>query len=365
MARTGDNLYKRQDGRWEGRYIKGRKPDGRIIYGSIYHRKYQEAKRLLFEIKFAHRENYMDFGKHRSQTQTVNDWFIYWLDQKKNQLKGTTFQSYESKVMNHVFPFFMDVQLTQLTAEVIQQWVETLSKQLSNNSLHAVFRIFKQGVNAAVAGNKLYRNPIQSVLLPKQTISDARSFSKRDQQQLERACQTFKELPMLIALDTGMRISEIAGLQWRDIDWTNRTIKVQRIVQRIKGKDKTHLVLQLPKTKTSKRVIPLTQRLFNLLGQHKQNEAQDFIFSGRKGQPLDPRTIRYRFEQLKKQCHVEDLPFHALRHTFATRCIEAGINIPTVSDLLGHSSIKMTLDIYTHSFLSEKRKAIEQLEKTS
>ncbi len=364
MARTGDNLYKRKDGRWEGRFIKGRKPNGRIIYGSVYHRKYHEAKRLLFESKVAHQEYYINFGKHQIAVHTVNEWFNLWLEQKSKQLKPTTFQSYESKCMNHIFPFFSEVVLTDLSKEIIQQWVETLSNQLSVNSLHAVYRIFKQGIKDAVQNGNIHQNPTIGVQLPKQTMSDVCSFSREDQAIIEDYCKSFKELPILIALDTGLRISEISGLQWQDINWINRTLSVNRNVQRIKQQGKTQLVIQPPKTKASKRVIPLTRRLYDLLQQQEPKAPEEFIFKGKDGLSLDARTLRYRFEHLKKQTNVEDLPFHALRHTFATRCIEAGINSRTVSDLLGHSSVKMTLDIYTNSFLSEKRKAIEQLEQT-
>ncbi|MBO1306893.1 site-specific integrase [Enterococcus sp. 669A] len=362
MARSGDNLSKRVDGRWEGRYIKGRKPNGRIIYGSIYHRKYHEAKRLLFEAKLAHRENYLDYGKHRTSSQPVNEWFLNWLEIKRTQVKPTTLESYESKALNHIYPFFMDHLLSDLTEELIQEWVEDLTDQLSINSVHAVFRVFKQGIKLAFDKNLIHQNPAKAVQLPKSVEGTVCSFSQSDQSLIEEFCLTPKELPIIIALDTGMRISEIMGLQWQDINWKNRTIHIQKIVQRIKVGKKTQLVLQTPKTKASRRMIPLTQRLYQLLQQQKETAESSFVFAGKSGQPIDPRTVRYRFEQVKKKSGIENLPFHALRHTFATRCLEAGINVTTLSELLGHSSVKMTLDIYTNSFLSEKRKAIQQLE---
>ncbi|MGL9730085.1 tyrosine-type recombinase/integrase [Enterococcus sp. DIV0756] len=362
MARIGDNLYKRKDGRWEGRYIRDRRPDGKIIYGYIYHRKYQEAKKLLFENRLAYRKYYQTFGKHHASGQMVNEWFNYWLDQKRAQVKQTTYQSYESKMINHIIPYFQDTQLNKLTGEIIQQWLLKLSKRISANSVHAVFRVFKQGIKAALDKELLYKSPLKEVILPKQMKSDVRSFSRKEQECIERFCQTTKELPIVMALDTGMRISEILGLTWRNIDWDNQTISIEHIVQRVKQGDKTQLIFTTPKTSASIRVIPLTKRLIRLLKKQKRESKSQFIFEGNRGMPIDPRSVRYRFEKVKKNSDVGDLPFHALRHTFATRCLESGINITTVSALLGHSSVKLTLDIYTNSFLCEKRKAIEQLE---
>lgn len=362
MARTGDNLYKRQDGRWEGRYIKNRKVDGKIIYGYVYHRKFKEAKRLLFESKMAHREFYSTFGKHHNSKQPVNMWLMTWLEKKQEQLKPATYQSYESKLFNHAFPFFTETKLSELSEDLVQQWIDSLQGCLKINSIHAVFRVFRQAMKDAVASDCLQKNPTQHTQLPRQTKSDVRAFSREDQRRIEEQCTTQKNLPILLALDTGMRIGEILGLQWRNIDWRNHTITIQQTSQRVKIGNKTELRIDTPKTEASQRTIPMTQRLVDLLKEQKNDDQSQFIFEGKDGQPLDQRTIRYRFEQIKKQSKVEDLPFHALRHTFATRCMEAGVNITTMSALMGHSSVKLTLDIYTNSFLSEKKKAIQQLE---
>lgn len=362
MARTGDNLYKRQDGRWEGRYIRDRRANGKIVYGYVYHRKFKEAKRMLFESKMAHREFYSTFGKHHSSVQPVNMWLLTWLEKKQEQLKPATYQSYESKLQNHAFPFFSETKLSELSEAMIQQWIDSLQDRLKINSIHAVFRVFRQAMKDAVDQGYLHKNPTQQTLLPRQTKSEIQAFSREDQQRIEEQCTNQKNLPILLALDTGMRIGEILGLQWRNIDWRNATITVRQTSQRVKIGEKTELRIDSPKTEASQRIIPMTKRLTTLLKELKQESQSQFIFEGKEGHPLDQRTIRYRFEQLKKQSGVEDLPFHALRHTFATRCMEAGVNITTMSALMGHSSVKLTLDIYTNSFLSEKRKAIQQLE---
>lgn len=363
MSRTGDNLYKRKDGRWEGRYIKDRKPNGQICYGYVYHRKYQEAKQLLFERKVLYQEFQGTFKTTRQTQQQFNDWLIHWLHQKKGQVRPATYQSYESKIIQHISPFFQGKQFVDLTGELLQEWVHSLQNTLSINSIHAVYRVFKQVIKSAIEEKLLYRDPTISVILPKQTKSLVRSFSKSEQEALERNCQSTKELPILVALDTGMRIGEILGLQWQDINWQNQTIFVNKTVQRVKQNGHTELTAGATKTENSTRVIPLTQRLIFLLQEHRKDAEDTFIFVGKNHTPIDPRTLRYRFDRIKKQSQVADLPFHALRHTFATRCLERGVSVTTVSSLLGHSSIKLTLDIYTNSFLSEKQEAIRQLEK--
>lgn len=363
MSRTGDNLYKRKDGRWEGRYIKDRTPTGQIRYGYVYHRKYQEAKQLLFERKVLYQEIQGRYKTTRQAKQLFNDWLIHWLHQKKDQVRPATYQSYESKILQHISPFFQDKSFNDLTGELIQEWIYFLQNNLSINSVHAVYRVFKQIIKTAVADKLLYRDPTASVILPKQTKSLVRSFSQREQEALENYCQSAKELPILVALDTGMRIGEILGLHWQDIDWQNQTVFVNKTVQRVKQNGHTELTAGVPKTENSMRVIPLTQRLTFLLKEQSKYAEDAFIFVGKNHLPIDPRTLRYRFDQIKKLSQVADLPFHALRHTFATRCLERGVSVTTVSSLLGHSSIKLTLDIYTNSFLSEKQEAIRQLEK--
>ncbi|MBP1042804.1 site-specific integrase [Vagococcus sp. BWB3-3] len=159
-----------------------------------------------------------------------------------------------------------------------------------------------------------------------------------------------------------MRIGEICGLKWQDIDFDEHFLVVQRTRQRILKKDDsgTELIESLPKTLYSQRVIPLSESLVKALQVRKGRDNCDYVIH-QAGLPLEPRIIGRQFHKLVKGFGWTDISFHSLRHTFATRCVESGVNIAAISSLMGHSSIKTTLDIYTTTFFSEKAAAIKQV----
>lgn len=162
-----------------------------------------------------------------------------------------------------------------------------------------------------------------------------------------------------------MRIGEICALKWEDIDFDSSIIHVKRTKQRICLPDdsgnKTQIIETAPKTPNSNRFIPISLKLKKSLLMWK-NESQSPFVIANGDHAIEPRTVSYRFEQMKQQFGLRDVSFHSLRHTFATRCVELGVNIAAISSLLGHSSIKLTLDTYTSSFLEENRIAIKKLD---
>lgn len=363
MKRKGENIYRRKDGRWEGRYIKERKSDGKIRYGYVYSRNFQEVKKKLFLYKMQYKENYLVQEKRNSRSMTLQDWSIHWLAKQEKRVKPNTSISYESKLKNHLLPSIGQYELEELTGTKLQELVNQLSRSLSISSLRAVFRVLRTCLNDAVKEDLLPTNPLDQVTYPSEGRSEVKAFSVEEQERILGAITEEKYLPILTAMYTGLRIGEIAGLTWNDIDWKEKVLYVRNNAQRVRTKKKTQhseLVIMSPKTTLSQRVIPLSESLVEKLWALHEVSNSSFVFSNKQG-PLDPRTIRNRFKKVKEIAQVSDLPFHALRHTFATRCIENGVTVTTVSALLGHKSIKMTLDIYTSSFISEKREAISKI----
>ena len=170
-------------------------------------------------------------------------------------------------------------------------------------------------------------------------------------------------LPVLLALETGMRIGEISGLKWMDIDFKKRQIEVKRTLQRIsvnEGPNKTCVIETPPKNRQSQRIIPISPGVVELLKRLKETQQGEYVVS-KNGKFVEPRTMNYRFKKLLKQLDIQSYSFHALRHTFATNCLEQGVSIAAISSLLGHASIKMTLDVYTNSTLLEEHSAIERV----
>lgn len=166
---------------------------------------------------------------------------------------------------------------------------------------------------------------------------------------------------ILLALTTGMRIGEICALKWSDIDLKKRIIAVNRTVQRIRtfaSEQKTKIIESLPKSVKSKREIPIPDVVYeHIKALSKGVENDDYFLSSSK-KIIEPRTLQYRFKSILKKEKLPSVTFHSLRHLFATKCIELGVDVKTLSELLGHSSVEITLNRYVHSSIERKVECI-------
>ena len=363
MARKGENIYKRKDGRWEGRHIRGRRPDGTAVYGSVYGKKYGEVKDKLIPLKSAYAT--------REQVKvsfigTVWDWLFYWLEElEKPHIKQSTYASYRGKLENHVLPVLGDIKLSRPTEGNIQEWIDGLSaKGLAGSSVNVVFRIFNAAMQKAVYKHCLFVNPCAGVVLPDAGRPEINALTLTEQKELEKQALAGKgNEAVMIALYTGMRIGEISALTWEDIDFDNNLIYVRRTLQRITDYDKsgTKIIIDLPKSDTSYRVIPFAGHLRELLWSWKAASNSGYVISC-KGSFAEPRVISYRFRQAANKAGLANATFHSLRHTCATRCLERSVDIATLSRLLGHASVKMTLDTYADSTMEQRKTAMTVLD---
>lgn len=189
------------------------------------------------------------------------------------------------------------------------------------------------------------------------------TFSKAEQSRLFDYIyhrQDKYTMAVLLCLYTGLRLGELCALQWGDFDWENLTLSVKRTVQRVAVQGymaRTVLMETDPKSESSERIIPLPKEIAKLLIQLKENSP--YVFGGEK--PLDPRTLQYRFKRMLKEAEIEERNFHLLRHTFATNCVENHIDVKTLSEILGHSDVKITLNRYVHPTMDLKRKQLGML----
>lgn len=364
MSRRGENIYKRKDGRWEGRYIKSRKIDGRVHYGYLYARKYSELKQQLLTVKLLHQKNYV-YNKVNNHlySGTLNTWVSHWFMDISTKVKPSTFASYRTKMNTHILPLLGDKGLSALTEEDVSGWLDQIRKSLSSSSVRVVFLVLKSCCAAAVKRGLIPFNPCQWIILPNEPSQTVQALSEQEQQLVVKGAEKHPNgLAIILALETGLRIGEISGLKWEDIDFNNQLLYVRRTVQRVSNVDKTALnktvlIEGTPKSATSARVVPFSEKIMTLLTNRKQQQTGKFILGGKR--PSEPRVITNWLKKICQIVSINHVPFHSLRHSFATRCIEKGVPITTISALLGHKSIKMTLDTYTNSFLTEKRKAIQ------
>lgn len=366
MTKKGENIYRRKDSRWEGRYIKGRSLENKILYGSVYGKTYQEVKQKLTILKAKHLESAEKINLYLG---TFADWLNFWFTSKvRNEVKPTTYSSYYRMITKYILPSIGENRLKQLTIEKIQYFVYFLQAEgLSSGTIYNIMSIVKNCLNEAKIQGYVSENPCQFISLPKMEKKEIQVLTIVQQKKIEaKALQEHWCSPVILSLYSGMRVGEISGLKWGDIDFQKNLIHVKRTVSRIVNENsfeaKTRIIEGPPKSKYSNRQIPLAKNLKDYLKQYQQQAASEYVISFNQGL-TEPRTITYRFKKLLKDADVQDINFHILRHTFATRCIEKGVDIASLSKILGHQSTKMTLDTYTGSLMETRRTAMNKIDR--
>lgn len=198
-------------------------------------------------------------------------------------------------------------------------------------------------------------------------------LSKEEEQKLVSALMENKSLTkigILLSLYTGIRIGELCALKWEDVSFDENLIIIRKTMQRLqkdsiqsKNEAKTYILISKPKSQCSNRQIPLPSFLSVILQEYKGDKSH-FILTNSPYSFIEPRTLQNQFKRILRQIDLRDVNYHSLRHTFATRCVEAGFDIKSLSEILGHSSVKITLDKYVHSSMEQKRVSMEKLQQT-
>ena len=344
--------------------MKGRRPDGKPRFGSVYGRQYGEVKKKLVLIKA---ELYKDgavpllYGDG-----SLHDWTEYWLEVTvRPYIKESTYEGYRRNIDKHIYPYLKDLPIREITSSQIQNAVDRLQSRLAASTLGGVWRLLRSVFTAAHNEGLLLRNPCQKIKIPKAGRRAPRVLTVPEQARLEQAAAEADEIEYLLCLYTGLRVGELCALRWEDIDFEGRILHVARTVQRIQDTrrlHKTRLSVGTPKSDCSVREIPLPLFLSSLLEekQKKDGALTGYLFPAKKG-CRDPRTMQQRIKKLSKQLGMRGVHMHTLRHTFATRCLEHGIGYEVLSELLGHSSPQITLKFYVHCTPATKRKSMDRL----
>jgi integrase len=364
MAKRGENIYKRKDGRWEGRYIKGRKKNGKPRYGYVYGGKYGDVKELLLPLKLKHKGLPQDGERFCG---LFREYSSAWLLSAAEPVKESTLAGYRRILDNHILPAFGDKPLNRLKKEDLDAFTETLKeKNLSNGTRHNILRLLLHILRKAADGGSLSGEILKGFEVPPVAKNKVPVLNQREQEKLERAAaRDDKYAGVILALYTGMRVGEICALKWSDVDLEEGVLHVRRTVQRLENRDgkgvKTRLCFGPPKTLSSERVIPLSNKLLAYLKELKARSRGEYVISC-KNSFAEPRVIQYRFHALLRKAGIRRVNFHALRHTFAVRCMELHMDVTTLSQLLGHTSVKLTLDVYTDSLMEHKKAEVRLLD---
>ena len=367
MSRKGENIYKRKDGRWEARFIRDRLPDGSICYGYCYGKSYKEVKEkvsvkkalLISDVKDASKKNAERFSHY------CKEW-LFLINQK---VKESTYVKYVTAVNNHIIPLLGKLRITELSSVAVEKFSREMiiEEGLSSKTVKDILVVLQAILN--YTSKNCQGMPAIEINYPKEQKKEMRVLSPNEQKNftnyLIQNPDVYK-IGILIALTTGLRIGEICALKWEDVSLENLIIKVSSTMQRLKNFDensnsKTKIVISEPKSDNSARIIPMTDftaRLFKLLG---EKSGSEFVLSGRENKFVEPRVLQYRLGKYTKECGLEGVHFHTLRHSFATRCVEVGFELKSLSEILGHSNPNITMQRYVHSSLELKRNNMNKL----
>ena len=298
---------------------------------------------------------------------TINQITEEWKEEKKKYIKKSTYAAYQLLIQNHIKPYFGD--LYEVNEEKVQQFVfDKLDAGLSEKTIRDIIIVLKMILKFGIKNGYLEYIQIDAKFPSKQEKKDLDVLSKADQKKFMEHLRnnfTFKNLGIFICLSTGMRIGEICGLRWCDVDTAEGVIKVRHTLQRIyiieSEARHTELLLDTPKTANSVRDIPMSSELLKMLKSLNKVVNENYYVISNDIKPIEPRTYRNYYKKLCKQLDIPELKFHGLRHSFATRCIESKADYKTVSVLLGHSNISTTLNLYVHPNKEQKKKTIDKM----
>lgn len=302
------------------------------------------------------------------------EWLTEWLENYvKISAKHRTVERYKEIIYNHLIPAVGGVELQELTPIVLQKYISKLLEcgnkrtgmGLSSSSVNSIITVMQNSLRTAfnlryidnMVGDKLKR--------PKMKEKQIECFSLAEQKAIEQAVKENTKpymIGVLICLYTGLRIGELLALEWGDIDFVNGTLMVDKACHYGKTHDGHFArIVETPKTDTSIRLIPLPKQLIPLLKEHKKIPSTLVI--SKNGAGISNRTYQRNFESLLKSLNLKHRGFHALRHTFATRALECGMDVKTLSEILGHKSPAVTLKKYAHTFLIHKKEMMNRLGK--
>lgn len=364
---NGDgNIRKRKDGRWEGRYVVGRDPDsGKMITKNVLGKTQAEVKEKLKKaIENSRQLDYTKEGKY-----TVGQWLDEWFEAyAKVKVRPSSHQTYKGYIENHIKPNIGEIPIEKLTSLTLQKFYKKLltegrvpriesekqPKGLSAKTVRNINQVISSAMDMAVKHKLILSNPTGGCELPK---VEHREMHTIHAEQLGAFLREARESGVYelyyLDLATGLRRGELLGLKWEDVDLANGVIHVKRQVARIDGK-----VKEVPlKTKNSYRNISISKDAVTMLKEMEKHRVCEYVFPSPNGGPISPDSVRHMLHRVLKRAGLPAVRFHDLRHTFATLALQNGVDIKTVSGMLGHFSAGFTLDTYAHVTTAAQKEA--------
>lgn len=364
MAKN-ENVFKRKEGRREARCIKGYEPSGKIRYGFCRNKTYREIKEKAAEYKASSAAGNVipvNSKKHR-----FSFYCDEWLKQKRDRIRESTYIKYRTAIEKHIKPKLGGCFPSGIDSGAIEEFTHALlfEDKMAVKTVHDILTVLR-GILKYTSAQ--LTEDLPEIVYPRERRREMRVLSRDEQKcfvdylsEDMDACR----FGLLLALFTGIRIGELCALQWKNINIRERTVHIVSTMQRLQDTDKagerrTRIVIGAPKSDTSVRTIPMTGCAAALCEKMDCENSEAYILTGTEAY-MEPRTLQYRVEKYARACGLEGVHAHTLRHTFATRAIEVGFEIKSLSEILGHSTTTVTMERYVHSSMELKRTNMNKL----
>lgn len=306
---------------------------------------------------------------------TTNELMTAWLDRcERERVKPRTYSRYKGLIIQHILPELGDTQIDDLGRRQISEFLTAhqtdgnlRGEALSATSTNLMLTVLNAAFTYACDMDLLPANPCDRIRRVPGPPSRVEAFTREEQRRLEEAIAVSEDRRLFgirLCLYTGLRIGELLGLEWQDVDMEKGILHIQKTVYREKNAEgEWQLFVDRPKTAASERMVPLPGYLAEDLRIYRRGTRSEFVIENKKAERMSIRSYQYLFERLTEKAGVRKLNFHALRHTFATRALECGMDIKTLSELMGHKNATITLNRYAHSMMDTKIAAMNKLEK--
>jgi integrase len=369
MAKRGHgegSIYRDKDGSWRAALTLGPESGGGRKY-------FRGATRQEVQQKLSAAKRALEDGLPQLEgRQTVEQYLASWLLSIKATMEFSTWQRHEEYVRLHIVPALGKVRMAQVTPQQVQAlYAERLASGLSSTTVHHLHATLHKAFKDAERLRVVARNVTKLVNVPRVAETEIHPLTAEEARRLLHVTRGERSSALYaLALSSGMRVSELLGLQWSEVDFDNSLIRVRWQLRRDEGK----WVWKQPKTKRSRRQIALAGSTIEALRRHKETqdveraelgaawEDYELVFCTQRGRPLSARNLYRRFKQLLKYGSLPDIRIHDLRHTAATLLLAGKVNPKVVSEMLGHASVSITLDIYSHVIPDMQQDAAATLE---
>lgn len=378
-AKGTGTLRKRTDGRWEGRIYLGKDENGKNKYKTVTSLKKTECQKKLDKL-IEEKEKSVNIQACRytdCQNPTLEEWNSIWIENYcKGYLKPKTVSGYESIIKCYINPYIGKYRLSDLTKLICQQYImdvyengrinakrpSDIAEGLSSRTVKSIKIVLHASLQKAVDEDIIYKNPANKLNLPKDREKGMQTLTKEESNRLlEEAFNSGCFEFYYLELTTGMRLGEILALEWSDLDAKNRTLNINKQVQRING----ILQSETPKTKESIRTIAISKDCAKSLERLKQTQARGTTLmfpSPETGTYRDQNAVTRKFKRMLRRANLPNIRFHDLRHTCATIALEEGVDIKALSSMLGHADCAFTMNTYVHATKKIKTTAADKME---